>query len=84
MNYTEQLFSRWCSEDGLTPLHITADFDQIGEPVRLWWFFLEDKLISSREGLCDEEVIMFFGARHELTLADRLLIDSQQRVLSNL
>jgi hypothetical protein len=84
MDFTEQLFSRWCSEDGLTPLHIIADFDQTGEPFRLWWIFLEDDLISPAEGLCDDEVVLWFSGRHELTYGDRLLMDSQQRVLSNL
>jgi len=77
MDYAENLLRSWAFQDGLTALHITADFDLIGDPLRLWWFFSDLTCISPGEGLCDEEVILFFSKRHELTFVDRLLFDQQ-------
>jgi hypothetical protein len=77
MDYAEKLFRDWSNQEGLIPLFLIADFDQIGEPLRLWWFNLGDDLTSPLEGLCDDEVIIWFGAKHELTFVDRILIDQQ-------
>jgi hypothetical protein len=79
MDYAELLFRRWAKEERLTPLYIIADFDKTDEPIRFWWLFLDDKLVSPSTGICDEELITWFGSSHNLTFVDRLIMDNQQR-----
>ncbi len=76
MDHAENIFRKWAKQEYLSLLYTVAD--EMGEPVRLWWFFSDIDLISPRDGLCDDEVVMFFSAYHKLTFTDRLLIDQQQ------
>ena len=77
MDYGEILIRRWSVNNDLTPLYIVADFDQIGELVRLWWFYSGAELISPANGMCDNETIAFFFSSHDLSFADRLLLDQR-------
>ena len=80
IDYVKILIRRWSVSNDLTPLYIVADFDQTGEPVRLWWFYSGIELISPGSGMCDNETIAFFSGSHDLSFVDRLLLDQQIQI----
>ncbi len=79
IDHAEDLLRNWCHRDGLTALHITAEFDDRDYPLRLWWFFSGYLRISPSEGMCDEASMAFLELRHKLSIVDRLLFDQQPK-----
>jgi hypothetical protein len=73
-SFIEQKIEAWAHDGGLFPLHLTDP--ENGD--RLWWFFTDDELISPRDGLCDESVIVFFSGQHHLTPEERKEFDREQ------